>query len=289
MNSQSTFSFEYALVRTSIPESTVNGISMNSEHEPVDLQKARAQHQAYLDYLRQSGVKLIELQGDEAYPDCVFVEDTSVALGNRVLVTNMIAASRSGETQEIKRKFSQIAQELSLEVFEVQDKEEAFIDGGDVCFTGREFLVGLTKRTNLKGAEELQRVFPEYQVTTCEVIGQRLHLKSMMTMCDQDTILIGRSDEAQAVLKQIKEKAKYGHEYKFIEVDLEDKGSANVLLFNGHLLYPAGFDELYQKEGLFESKIVKQFGKMYNQEFAKLDGALTCRSVFFNRGSTNSN
>ena len=150
MSSQHTFNFEFALVRTSIPASTVNGISMG-DHEPVDLQKARDQHQAYLDYLRQSGVKLIELQGDEAYPDCVFVEDTSVALGNRVLITNMVAATRRGETDEIKRKFEELAPELALQVFEVQDKAEAFIDGGDVCFTGREFLVGLTKRTNLKG------------------------------------------------------------------------------------------------------------------------------------------
>ena len=36
---------------------------------------------------------------------------------------------------------------MGLEIFEVDDPE-AIIDGGDVMFTGREFLVGLSKRTN---------------------------------------------------------------------------------------------------------------------------------------------
>ena len=150
MNPERVFKYEYALVRKTIPNSTIDGISMN-DHEPVDVQKAREQHQAYLNYLRQSGLKLIELEADEAYPDCVFVEDTAVALNNRVLITNMIATTRRGETEEVHRKFEEIAGELGLEVYEIKDKEEAFIDGGDVCFTGREFLVGLTKRTNLKG------------------------------------------------------------------------------------------------------------------------------------------
>lgn len=149
------FTYEYALVRSSIPESTINGITM-SNHEPVDLNKARETHEAYLKYLTRSGVKLIELEGNETFPDCVFVEDTVVTLDNRVLITNMIAASRRGETEEIKRKFQEIAQELSLEVYEIEDKENAFIDGGDVCFTGKEFLVGLTKRTNQKGRSKFQ-------------------------------------------------------------------------------------------------------------------------------------
>jgi dimethylargininase len=36
----------------------------------------------------------------------------------------------------------------------------ATLDGSDVLFTGREFFVGLSKRTNILGAKALASAFP---------------------------------------------------------------------------------------------------------------------------------
>lgn len=81
----------------------------------------------------------------------MFVEDTAIALNNKILITNPGAESRRGEIQAVAATFVAHSASLGLEVFHIKNKDEAFIDGGDVCFTGREFLVGLSKRTNLKG------------------------------------------------------------------------------------------------------------------------------------------
>ena len=144
------FNFEFALVCKNLPSSLINGLSL-TQHDPVDLNKAKEQHENYLNYLKESNVKLIEIESNEIHPDCVFVEDTAIAIDNRILITNPGAESRRGETEAVKAAFSKYAKELNLNIIEINDKEEAFIDGGDCCFTGRELLIGISNRTNVKG------------------------------------------------------------------------------------------------------------------------------------------
>ena len=50
--------------------------------------------------------------------------------------------------------------------------EPAYMDGGDVLFTGREFFVGISSRTNKEGVEFLAKTFPQYQVTPVERGGK---------------------------------------------------------------------------------------------------------------------
>uniref|UniRef100_S4RRS1 Uncharacterized protein n=1 Tax=Petromyzon marinus TaxID=7757 RepID=S4RRS1_PETMA len=51
-----------------------------------------------------------------------------------------------------------VVEELKMRIVEMTD-ESACLDGGDVLFTGREFFVGLSKRTNQRGAEILADTF----------------------------------------------------------------------------------------------------------------------------------
>ena len=55
-----------------------------------------------------------------------------------------------------------LKQDLQLSVVEIENDEEATIDGGDVLFTGEEIFVGLSQRTNYRGANALAKAFPEY-------------------------------------------------------------------------------------------------------------------------------
>ena len=85
--------FDYVLVCNDLPNSVVNGQSLE-EHEPMDLEKAKIGHQMYLTYLRESGLKLIEISPDENYPDCVFVEDLVIAVKNRLYLGNLSSKTR---------------------------------------------------------------------------------------------------------------------------------------------------------------------------------------------------
>lgn len=279
------FEYEYALVCKNLPSSLVNGLSLE-QHDPVDVEKAKKEHNDYLLHLVESGVKLIEISAQEEYPDCVFVEDTAVALNNKILITNPGAESRRGETLAVAASFVNHSASLGLEVFQIKDKEGAFIDGGDVCFTGREFLVGLSKRTNLKGAQELAEVFKPIGVRTCHV-DEGLHLKSIMSMISPDVILIGTSPAAKNIRQQIEANSPFSDKYRFVEIDEDQSGSANILSYNGHIVYSSSFEHLYKNMEDFKNcsalKKPRTTKSLPNREFKKIDGCLTCRCVFFNK------
>ncbi|MEJ1276910.1 hypothetical protein NN561_007822 [Cricetulus griseus] len=90
-------------------------------------------------------------------------------------------------------------EKLQLNIVEMKD-ENATLDGGDVLFTGREFFVGLSKRTNQRGAEILADTFKDYAVSTVPV-ADTLHLKSFCSMAGPNLIAIGSSEPAQKALK----------------------------------------------------------------------------------------
>jgi dimethylargininase len=144
------FEYEYALVMSDIPQTLDSGLSLE-QHDSVNLSLAREQHQNYLKTLEQCGVKLIKLEPDDSFPDCVFVEDVAIALKNRIFITNPGAESRRREVDAFRNKLNFLKAEINLELGEIENKDEAFLDGGDVMFTGREFIIGLSNRTNQKG------------------------------------------------------------------------------------------------------------------------------------------
>jgi hypothetical protein len=67
------FEYDCAIVCNNVPKSAVNGLSLD-KHEPVDVEKASLQHQNYINALKKTVLETIELEADENYPDCVFVE-----------------------------------------------------------------------------------------------------------------------------------------------------------------------------------------------------------------------
>jgi len=98
--------YEYALVCSDIPNTLINGLSQSSDHEPVNLQLAREQHQNYINYLKDNAnIKLIYINPNDSYPDCVFVEDCVISLDNKILITNPGAESRRGEIEIVRKLF----------------------------------------------------------------------------------------------------------------------------------------------------------------------------------------
>lgn len=120
---------------------------MNEPSEAIDLEKAKKDHAVYVNELKKLIPRVVQIPPDEEFPDMVYVEDPTVVLDGKGFITNMTAPSRKKET----RLMRPVLEELGLQVIEADDPE-AQIDGGDVIFTGREFLVGLSRRTNAVSA-----------------------------------------------------------------------------------------------------------------------------------------
>ena len=115
---------------------------------------------------------------------------------------------------------------------EVNDPD-AKLDGGDVLYTGREILVGLSSRTNRGGLEAVRQAFPGFIVLGIEVAGP-LHLKTLLTLCGEDTLLAS---------------VESGDSFKMLQVHLKIpnlESRVECIDFKNYILYqPLLFDFIF--------------------------------------------
>ncbi|XP_061739631.1 N(G),N(G)-dimethylarginine dimethylaminohydrolase 1 isoform X1 [Nerophis ophidion] len=272
--------YTHAIVR-GIPTSLA-GEALRSIQAEVDVAKARREHHAYIHALRTTlGLQVVELPADETMPDCVFVEDAAVVCGDTALITRPGAESRRRETEAMKAALK----ELNLNIVEMTD-ESATLDGGDVLFTGREFFVGLSKRTNQRGAEILADAFKDYAVSTVPVL-EGLHLKSFCSMGGPGLIVIGSSEPAQKALKIMQQMS----DHRYDKLTVPDDLAANCIYMNlpnkGHVLLHCTPEEFPESAKVFEKLKDHMLIPLSNMEKVKVDGALTCCSVLLNKKADN--
>ncbi|XP_063283691.1 N(G),N(G)-dimethylarginine dimethylaminohydrolase 1 isoform X3 [Pelobates fuscus] len=174
-------------------------------------------------------------------------------------------------------------QDLQLNVVEMTD-ENATLDGGDVLFTGKEFFVGLSKRTNQRGAEILADTFKDYAVSTVPVCDT-LHLKSFCSMAGPNLIVIGSSEGAQKALKTMQQMS----DHRYDKLTVPDDAAANCIYLNipskGHVLLHRAPEEFPESVKVFEKLKDHMLIPVANSELAKVDGALTCCSLLINKPS----
>ena len=92
----------YAVVRE-VPDTFALGERPPDSAEDVDVGLARRQHEAYCRALERAGLSLIRIPADVRFPDCCFVEDTSVIAGRMAIITRMGALPRRGEEAAVRK------------------------------------------------------------------------------------------------------------------------------------------------------------------------------------------
>lgn len=220
------------------------------QREPIDYERAVAQHQAYADLLVSLGCEVIEIAADPAYPDCVFIEDTAIVLDDLAVMTRPGAESRRGEVSAVA---DVLAQYRRLEWCEAP----ATIDGGDVLVLDDRIYVGLSARTNTFAVEQLLR-YTEREVIPVRVDGC-LHLKSAITRVAKDTLLVNRAWIDVAPFD----------EWKLIDVDPREPFAANALLLEDVIVYPDMFPRTL-------AKLPGDVRTVDASELAKAEGGVTC-------------
>ncbi|XP_078686212.1 N(G),N(G)-dimethylarginine dimethylaminohydrolase 1-like [Branchiostoma floridae x Branchiostoma belcheri] len=262
--------YHTAVVR-GIPDSVrYDALIQAEQRDYVDVEKARQEHAAYVQALRDLGLKIVELPGAEDLPDCPFVEDCAVVCNGTALVTRPGHPNRRGEVHAVKKV---LEEDLGLEVVHMVE-DEATMDGGDVLFTGKEFFVGLSNRTNEAGARILAETFPDYSVTTVP-IARGLHLKCFCTMAAPDVMAVGEGPEAQRAWQEIRARG----DHKYAVLNIPDDGAANCMFVNGTIMHCAA-DEFPKSAKTFTSaRLEYPRVQVPNKELAKVDGSLTCLSL----------
>lgn len=88
--------YSHAVIR-GVPTSLARDALRMCQAE-VDLAGAQRESEVYHEILeKRLGLKVVKIPADEAFPDCVFVEDAAVVWGDTALITRPGAESRRGE------------------------------------------------------------------------------------------------------------------------------------------------------------------------------------------------
>ena len=227
-----------------------------------DYEKALVQHAEYVKVLKECGLEVIVLEADEKYPDSTFVEDTALLTRECAIITNPGALSRRGEIVEIKN----VLKAYYSNIEEVQ--EPGTVEAGDIMMVGLHFYIGLSERTNEKGAEQVIEYLEKYGMSGSTVnLEDVLHLKTGLSYLERNNLM--------ACGEFISKEEFQG--FNILEIDKDESYAANCIWVNDTVIIPKGFPKA--KETIkSEGYAVKEVDV---SEFRKLDGGLSCLSLRF--------
>lgn len=229
--------------------------------QPIDLERARAQHRSYEDALRGLGCRVERLPARPELPDAVFVEDTAIVVDELAVITRPGAPSRQPETESTSEA---LAAYRSLAVIAAPGT----LDGGDVLRIGHQVFVGRSTRSNGAGADSLRGILAPYGYTVSSVgLEGCLHLKSAATEIAPGTVLVNPAWVDKAVFEAS----------RLIEVDPEEPFAANGLWIDRSVLYPTAFPRTRRRMEDCGLQVVA----VDLSELAKAEGAVTCCSIVF--------
>jgi dimethylargininase len=231
------------------------------ERQPIDLEKARAQHHEYEMLLGKLGAKVISLPEEPELPDSMFVEDPAVVLDEVAIICPLGTESRRNEVPSIS---------AALEKYRPQKhiKLPGTLEGGDVLRVGKKVFVGVTARSNPEGIRQLAVVLDHYgyELTAVPVTGC-LHLKSAVTVLRGNTLLANRN--------WMDWKRMQGFEW--VDVDPAETHAGNVLAIGDSVIAAASFPKTVAAIEAREFKVIP----LDISELQKAESGLTCSSLLF--------
>ncbi len=231
------------------------------EREPIDYDRARAQHKQYEDALRTLGLDVISLDAEADLPDSVFVEDVALVLDECAIMLNPGASSRRPEVASVEKALTPYR-----EIFRIQPP--GTVDGGDILTVGKTVYIGISSRSTEDTIGQMKAILEprNYQVRPVRVTGC-LHLKSAVTQVREDTLLINPEWVSKDDFPGM----------KFIEINPSEPNAANAVLVDGTIIYPSSFPKTQAKLRAAGIRMII----VDADELAKAEGAVTCCSLIF--------
>jgi dimethylargininase len=235
------------------------------ERVPIDVDVARGQHASYERLLEALGCRVHRIAAGRSMPDSVFIEDVAVVLPELALLTRPGAPSRRLEIDGVRTALQQYRQRIA------SIEPPGTVDGGDVLVVDKKVFVGLSRRTNAAGIQQLRAVMEPfgYTVQPVEVHGC-LHLKSAVTAVSATQLLANPEWLPQAAGKVFKA-------FEIIEVAQTEPYGANALRIGDTVVYPTAFPltlDCLVSRGIDVRTVDAG-------ELAKAEGAVTCCSLIF--------
>jgi dimethylargininase len=235
--------------------------------QAIDVERARAEHQAYERCLREAGYRLQRLGADAGMPDSVFVEDIAVIFDEVAIIMRPGAPSRRAETAAVAEALRAFRPIRSID-------PPGTVDGGDVLTVGTRVFVGESSRTNRSAIAQMESILAPYGYTVLGVaVRGCLHLKSAVTAIAGDTLLINRHWAPADCFQP----------FHLVDVDPAEPMAANALRLHDRVIYPTLFPRTRAR---LDDRGIRVVG-VDVAEIAKAEGAVTCCSLVFRDDTDN--
>ena len=251
------YKFKNALVRKPA-KSIIKAI--NSNNFKPNYQKICDEHKKYIDSLIATKINVHVLDALEIFPDSIFIEDPAIAYDDNCILLRPGTQSRFGESIALSNDIKKYFKEILF-------TENGKIEGGDILRINNHFIIGLSKRTNKKGAENLAYILKSLgaSVDISSTPKDILHFKSDCSLIDENTILL---------TKKMANLNIFNKKYNLIQVPEGEEVAANSLRINDHLLIPKGFKRI-------EEILSKDYNliRLSVSEISKVDAGLSCMSI----------
>lgn len=227
--------------------------------EPIDYPRAVAQHEAYEALLRSLGMTVEQLPAEPSLPDAVFVEDTAIVLDELAVIARPGADSRRPEC-------ASIAAALQPWRSLAYVRPPATLDGGDVLVVGRTVYVGLSSRSDQRGADQLRELLAPfgYRVESVVVRGC-LHLKSAVTAASDSLLLLNPAYVDPAAFADM----------QIIETHPDEPSGANLLRLDDSVVMDAAYPRSAER---LRARSIRVH-PIDLSELAKAEGAVSCCSL----------
>ncbi len=209
---------------------------------------------------------------DDDHPDSVFVEDPAVIMNDVLVRTRLQNKHRQGEEavlEDALRPYFSPSKVFHIEA-------PGLIEGGDVLVANNALYIGLSKRTNAEGAEQLSRLARDragFTTHTLEIPGSYLHLKGEVTF--HRSALIGGKNVITVSEEIANHFSTSGCE--LIVTPPEERFGGNCISDGLKITVHADCTETIRRLTARGFRVIP----LAMSEFKKIDGAMTCLSKLF--------
>lgn len=227
-----------------------------------DVALAIEQHSLYRRALEAAGYAVEVLAGDPDHPDCVFIEDAGVVIGEIGVATRPGAEERRGEVTPVA---SRLAESMEVRAIEAPGT----LDGGDVMVLNGIVYVGRSSRSNDEGISQLAAFAATQGMSLVSVpVSGVLHLKSAVLPVDPATVVVTPGTVDESLLEGLRIVYEAEHErHRFSALPLAD----------GSLLVTA---DATDTAGILSDLGMRPV-PIDVSEIQAADGGLTCMSILF--------
>lgn len=238
---------------------------MNRKIQPEQA-VANAQWSALSKALTDCGAQIKYIKGVQGLPDMVYTANAGIVKGNKAILSKFRYKERQGEEPHFERWFEE--QGYSVHIM----KSGNYEGEGDSLFAGNNLIYGYGFRSELKAADEVQKVVEADELVLCELVDPYFyHVDTAICALSKELVFFHKTAVAKESIKNLE---KYFELFAVPEAEAK-KFVCNAVVLGKNVVLPAGCPET---ESWLKSKGYTPHGVKLDQ-FLRGGGSAKCLTL----------